>query len=59
MIPHNTRATKKSGRMNLNKEIPEDLMATNSKFSPNLPNVMIEESRIAMGNASVTNVALA
>jgi hypothetical protein len=52
-------ATKKSGRINLSKEIPEDLMATNSKFSPSLPKVIIEESKIAMGNASVTNVALA
>ncbi len=52
-------ATKKRGRINLNKEMPEDFMATSSKFSPSLPKVIIEDSKMAIGNASVTNVALA
>ena len=44
------------GRINLRKEIPDDLMATNSKFSPMLPNVIIEASKILRGNASGTSV---
>src|SRR5438046_3748787 len=58
-MQHKTSATKNRGRINLNKEMPEDLMATNSKFSPSFPNVIIEDNKIAMGNASVTKVALA
>ena len=58
-MKHKTMATKKSGRINLNKEIPDDLMATSSKLSPSLPKVIIEESKMAIGSASVTNVALA
>ena len=34
--------------------MPEDFMATSSKFSPSLPNVIMEESKIAIGNASIT-----
>ena len=45
--------------MNRNKEIPEDLIATSSKFSPSLPKVIIEESKIEIGIARVTKVALA
>ena len=45
--------------MNLNNGMPEDLMATNSKLSPSLPNVIIDESKMAIGNASITMVALA
>ena len=48
-----------SGRINLNSEIPADLMATNSKLSPRLPNVIMEEIRIAIGMASVSRDALA
>ena len=58
-MKHKTSATKKRGRINRSKEIPEDLMATSSKLSPSLPNVIIEERSIAIGNASVTSVALA
>ncbi len=41
-------ATKKRGRINLNKEMPEDFMATSSKFSPSLPKVIIEDSKMAI-----------
>ena len=49
---------KNNGRINRNKEIPEDLMATNSKLSPILPNVINEERSTASGKASVTNTEL-
>jgi hypothetical protein len=42
--------------MNLNKDIPEDFIATNSKFSPKLPNVIIEARRMLKGSASGTRV---
>ena len=45
------------GRMNRKSEMPDDLIATNSKLSPKLPNVMIDEIKIAMGMAKVRNVA--
>jgi hypothetical protein len=45
------------GLMNLCKETPADFMAVNSKCSPKLPKVMMEESRIAKGNAIGTNLA--
>jgi hypothetical protein len=45
-----------NGLINLRKEIPDDLMATNSKFSPMLPNVIIEASKILRGNANGTSV---
>ena len=51
--------TSVSGRKNLKSEIPDDLMATNSKLSPKLPNVIIEEIKIAIGIASVRSEALA
>ena len=38
------------------KGIPADFIATSSKVSPRLPNVMIEESNNASGNASGTHV---
>jgi hypothetical protein len=44
------------GLINRNNEMPEDLMATNSKFSPILPNVIIEERRTLNGNARGTRV---
>ena len=44
--------------MNLNKPIPADLIATNSKLSPRFPNVMIADNKIASGNAKGTRVAL-
>lgn len=50
--------TTKSGRMNLSSGMPEDLIATSSKLSPRLPNVMMEEIRTASGNASGTAVAV-
>ena len=40
--------------MKRNREMPDDLMATSSKLSPRLPNVINEERRIASGNASGT-----
>ena len=52
-------ATKKSGRIKRKSEMPEDLIATSSKFSPSLPNVIMEESSMAMGRARLTRVALA
>jgi hypothetical protein len=48
-----------NGRMKRSNEIPDDLIATNSKLSPRLPNVMMEEIRIAMGIVSVSRDALA
>ena len=48
-----------SGLMKRNREIPDDLMATSSKLSPRLPKVMIEEIRMAIGMASISNEALA
>ena len=38
--------------------MPADLIATNSKLSPRLPNVIKEESNTANGNANGTKVAL-
>ena len=52
-------ATNTSGRIKRSKEIPEDLIATNSKLSPRLPKVIIEEIRIAIGIARVSREALA
>ena len=40
------------GLINRNREMPADLMATNSKLSPKLPKVMIDEIKIAKGSAS-------
>ena len=48
-----------NGRIKRSNDIPDDLIATNSKLSPRLPNVMIDEMRMAMGMASVSNDALA
>jgi hypothetical protein len=39
--------------------MPDDFIATSSKLSPSLPNVIIDERRIAIGKASITIVALA
>ena len=51
--------TKNNGRINRSKDMPEDLIATSSKFSPSFPKVIIEESKMAIGSARVTKVALA
>ena len=59
MIPLSNTATHISGRIKRNNEIPEDLIATSSKLSPRLPNVMIEDIRMAIGIASVSREALA
>lgn len=48
-----------TGRINLNSEIPEDLIATNSNLSPRLPKVIMEEIRIAIGIANISIEALA
>ena len=45
--------------MKRSNEMPDDLMATNSKLSPRLPKVMIDEMRMAMGMANVSSDALA
>ena len=58
VIPQNKRATQTSGRIKRNSEMPDDLIATNSKLSPRLPNVMMDEMRMAMGIASVSMEAL-
>ena len=59
VMPHNKIATKIKGRIKRNKEIPADLIATNSKVSPRLPKVIMEEIRIAMGMAKGSSEALA
>jgi hypothetical protein len=47
------------GRINLNREIPEDFIATNSNLSPRFPNVIMEEINIAIGMANINIEALA
>jgi len=49
--------TIKIGRMNRNKGMPADLIATSSKDSPRLPKVMMDDNRMASGKASGTTVA--
>ena len=44
--------TIKRGNKVLNNDVPALLIATNSLFSPKLPNVIIEDKRTAKGNAS-------
>lgn len=58
-MPHSKIENKISGRIKRNKEMPEDLIATNSKLSPKLPKVMMEEIRIAIGIARINKEALA
>ena len=53
----NIEMTRINGRINCWRDIPEDLMAVSSRFSPRLPKVMIEESKTARGNAKGTRVA--
>src|SRR5688572_260352 len=57
-MPQTKIETKNNGRINRSNEMPADLMATNSKLSPRLPNVIREESSIARGNANGTSTAL-
>jgi hypothetical protein len=59
VTPHNKITTKKRGRIKRINDIPEDFNATSSKLSPSLPKVIIEESNMAIGIASITMVALA
>ena len=59
VTPHSRIAIHISGRIKRKREIPEALIATNSKLSPRLPNVMMEEIRIAMGMASIRREVLA
>src|ERR1700759_4982261 len=54
---HNNTETHIKGRIKRNKEIPEDLIATNSKLSPRFPKVIIDEIRMAIGIESVSSVA--
>ena len=46
-MPESSNATIVNGRINLTRPMPADLMATSSKVSPRLPNVMIDESSTA------------
>ncbi len=52
-MPARKIAKIKRGRMNRIKGIPADLMAINSKLSPRLPKVMMEEKSNASGIAVV------
>lgn len=45
-----------TGRIKRINGTPADLMATNSKVSPNLPNAIMDDSKSANGNASGTHV---
>ena len=51
--PAKNKAKMNSGRIKRIKGIPAALIATNSKLSPRLPNVMIEENNKANGSAVV------
>ena len=50
--------TTSNGLMKRSKEMPADFIATNSKLSPRLPNVMIEDIKIDNGNANGIAVAV-
>jgi hypothetical protein len=56
---HNKMVKNIRGRMNLKREMPEDLMATNSKLSLKFPKVIMDEINIAIGIASINSDALA
>ena len=56
-IPQIKRVTINKGRIKRSREIPADLIAINSKFSPRLPKVIIDERRIANGSARGTSTA--
>src|SRR6056297_2869348 len=45
------------GNINLCKDIPADLIAVSSKFSPKFPKVMMDESKTARGRAIGTSRA--
>ena len=51
VMPQRNKATMARGRMNLSRDMPADLMATNSKLSPKLPKVMMDEKSNANGSA--------
>ncbi len=57
-IPQRKTINMRTGLMNRNNDIPDDLIATNSNLSPRLPNVINEENKTASGSASGTNEAL-
>ena len=46
-----------SGRMMRSSDTPLDFMASSSRLSPRLPNVISEASRMASGRASGTKVS--
>jgi len=52
-------ATNINGRIKRNREMPDDFTATSSKLSPRLPNVMMDEIKMAMGIDKVRSDALA
>jgi hypothetical protein len=56
--PDNKIAVTSNGRINRNNPIPADLIATSSKVSPRLPNVIMDDNKTANGRASGTSVAL-
>jgi len=58
-MPQSKSETNIRGRIKRNKEIPADLIATSSKLSPRLPNVIMDDIRMAIGIASVSREALA
>ncbi len=51
-------ATMSNGLMKRNSEIPADLIATNSKLSPRLPKVIIDDIKIDSGSAKGMAVAV-
>ena len=59
VTPHKKTVRMISGRIKRNKEIPDDLIATNSKLSPRLPNVIMVLMMMAIGIARISNDALA
>ena len=50
--------TTNKGLMKRSKEIPADLIATNSKLSPRFPNVIIDDIKIDRGKANGIAVAV-
>jgi hypothetical protein len=52
------KETNSKGLINRSNEIPADFIATNSKLSPRLPKVIMEEIKMAYGNAKGIAVAV-
>jgi hypothetical protein len=58
-MPHSNTENHIRGLIKRSSEMPEDFIATNSKLSPRLPKVMIEEISMAIGIANIRSDALA